>query len=93
MRPDYGDIIERLATLLADHEGRIVTTGLREPERWPEWLIRIGSAINRVFGVSADYRDHCPWQAVVEHTFDNQYLESHAGAVYLAAGTAATHPR
>lgn len=86
MRPDYDAVIARLAREISTG-GRIVTTGLRTPEGWPEWLIRIGSAVNRIFGVSEDYRDHRPWEAIEAHTHDNIYIESHAGVIYLAAGT------
>lgn len=86
MRPDYDAIIARLARQIAPG-ARMITTGLRDPERWPEWLIRAGSMINRIFGVSEDYRGHHPWEAVRAHTDDNLYLDSHTGVIYLAAGT------
>ncbi len=50
MRPDYDAIVARLARQISDG-GRIVTTGLRNPDGWPEWLIRIGSAVNRRSGI------------------------------------------
>lgn len=69
------------------NEGRIALVGLRDPDNWPEWLIRIGKAINRPFGVSKDYRSHRPWEAIGRHTTDATYTEAFTGAVYLAAGT------
>lgn len=87
MRPDYSDIIQRLTMTLADN-GQIATTGLRHPDRWPEWLIQLGTGLVRIFGVSDAYRDHRPWEAIAACTTDSVYVESHAGVVYLAAGTA-----
>lgn len=86
MRPDYRNIIQRLTAALADN-GRIATTGLRHPDRWPEWLIALGTGLVRIFGVSDAYRSHRPWEAIADHTTDSLYEESHAGVVYLAAGT------
>ena len=87
MRPDYSDIIQRLTSTLAAN-GRIATTGLRHPDRWPEWLIKLGTGLVRIFGVSDAYRNHRPWEAIANHTTDSLYVDSHAGVVYLAAGTA-----
>lgn len=86
MLPDYDNVIAHLVNQMPD-EGRVALVGLRDPEDWPEWLIRIGSAINRPFGVSKDYRSHRPWEAIERHTTDITYTEAFAGAVYLAAGT------
>ena len=86
MRPDYTDIIQRLTTTLADN-GRIATTGLRHPDRWPEWLIALGTGLVRIFGVSDAYRSHRPWEAIADYTTGSVCVESHAGVVYLAAGT------
>ena len=86
MLPDYDDVIAHLVNQMPD-EGRVALVGLRDPDKWPEWLIRIGSAINRPFGVSKDYRSHRPWEPIERHTTDITYTEAFAGAVYLAAGT------
>jgi len=86
MRPDYNDIIQRLTTSLADN-GRIATTGMRNPARWPEWLIQLGTRLVHIFGVNDAYRNHRPWEAIAAHTTETLYVESHAGVVYLAAGT------
>ena len=86
MRPDYDAIIERLTDSLSSG-GRIATTGMRNPARWPEWLIRLGTQVVKIFGVSNAYRDLRPWESIEAHTADTLYLESHAGVIYLAAGT------
>jgi ubiquinone/menaquinone biosynthesis C-methylase UbiE len=86
MLPDYDEVIARLAMTIRPG-GRIAVTGLRDPARWPEWAIRLGSALNRMFGVADAYRSHHPWEAIEAHTSDTIYEEAMAGAVYLAAGT------
>ena len=86
MLPDYETVIGRL-TKEMPHDGRIATVGLRHPARWPAWLVRIGSALNRPFGVSRDYRSHRPWEAIQRFSTDTIYVEAFVGAIYLAAGT------
>lgn len=87
MLPDYDEVISRLVDQIPPG-GRIVVNGLRSPERWPEWVVKMGSALSRPFGVSEVYRAHRPWQAIERHTVDVIYDEAMAGAVYLAAGSA-----
>ncbi len=86
MAPDYEEIIRRLAHQLSDG-ARISVCGLRHPDRWPEWVVRLGSAINRPFGVSDAYRSHRPWEALGAHTVDTIYEEALGGAAYLCAGS------
>jgi len=86
MLPDYDAVITRYIEALAPG-GRIATTGLRHPERVPEWLISIGTAFMRIFGVSDAYRTHRPWETILTHTIDVTYEERFVGANYLAAGT------
>ena len=85
MLPDYDAVIARLARELPP-DGRLAVTGLRDPERWPEWLVRFASALNRPFGVSNDYRHHHPWEATRQHTSSATYVDVLGGAVYLAVG-------
>lgn len=86
MRPDYGSIIERLATTIRPG-GRIAVTGLRHADRWPGWLADAGSRMMRFFGVNDSYRKHRPWEAIERHTTNTSYADSHSGVIYLAAGT------
>lgn len=86
MLPNYGGVIARLTDTLPGG-ARIVLAGMREPARWPEWLIRIGSALNRPFGVNPAYRSHRPWESVEDHLDNTTYTEEFAGAVYTASGT------
>ena len=86
MLPDYQIVIPRYVNSLADG-GRIVTTGLRHPERWPAWLIAAGTALISLFGVSRAYRNHRPWEIIQNHTSETTYREALNGVTYLAAGT------
>ncbi len=86
MLADYDEVIERLSRQLPPN-GRIAVTGMRDPDGWPEWIIRIGSALNRPFGVSEAYRDHHPWEAIRRHTIDSTYAEAIGGVIYVAAGS------
>ncbi len=87
MLPGYDAVIGRLLEELPAG-GRLAVTGLRDPERWPEWLVRVASALNRPFGVSTDYRRHRPWEAVGRHATAARYTEALGGAIYLAVGSA-----
>ena len=55
--------------------------------RWPNWLADAGSRAMRFFGVNDSYRSHRPWEAIERHTTNVTYTDSHAGVIYLAAGT------
>lgn len=67
--------------------GRIVLNGLRHPDRWPDWVTRMGSALSRPFGVSEAYESHRPWETIDQLLTDVVYDEAMAGAAYLSAGT------
>lgn len=86
MVPEHDDVIGRAVAALAP-DGRIAVGGLRRPERWPEWAVRLGEWVNRPFGVSRAYEDVQPWRSVEAHATDVRYDESLLGAVYLAAGS------
>ena len=78
----------RLTSLvMPSTSGRMATTGLRHPERWPQWLITAGTAFMRIFGVSDAYRAHRPWETIIANTDETTYTEHFAGANYLVAGT------
>ena len=86
MLPNYEEVVGSLARQVRPG-GRIVLNGLRHPDRWPEWVTRVGSAMSRPFGVSDAYQQHRPWEAIARRMDDVVYDEAMAGATYLAAGT------
>ncbi len=85
MVPEHTDVIERAVSALEPGR-RIAVAGLRRPERWPEWLIRLGSWVNRPFGVTRAYEDIQPWHSIRAHTQEICYEEALFGAVYLSVG-------
>lgn len=87
MVPAFDAVIARLVAELPAG-GRLAVTGLRDPEGWPEWTVRLGTWLNRPFGVTDAYRKHRPWEAVRAHATNVTYDEILGGGVYLTAGTA-----
>ncbi len=85
MVPEYDRVIRRLATDLQPG-GRLGLVGLKEPEKWPEWLIRFGIWVNRPFGVTRDYARLRPWESVMDQMRVDRYDEWLAGAGYLCVG-------
>ena len=85
MVPEHDAVIERAVAALAPR-GRLAVGGLRRPEGWPEWLVRLGELVNRPFGVSRAYEDVQPWRSVRRHAADVEVEEHLFGAVYLAVG-------
>jgi len=86
MAPDYDQIIRSLVSDL-DAGARISICGLRHPERWPEWIVRLGSLLNRPFGVSEAYRSHRPWVTLRAAAIETMYDEALGGAAYLCVGS------
>ena len=81
----HASTIARLVDQL--HPGtRIGLVGLREPSSWPEWLIRLVTAINAPFGVGPAYREVQPWTSIQGHLVGVDYREAMAGTVYSAIG-------
>lgn len=87
MVTDHDALVAHLVSQLRGG-ARIAFCGLREPEDgWPEWMLRLGRELNRVFGVRELHRDLTPWRAVIGQLDDTSYREDLGGVVYLAAGT------
>jgi demethylmenaquinone methyltransferase/2-methoxy-6-polyprenyl-1,4-benzoquinol methylase len=86
MLPNYQEVIDSLAGHVRPG-GRVVLNGLRHPDRWPEWVTSLGSALSRPFGVSDAYQQHRPWEAIERSMIDIVYDDAMAGAAYLSAGT------
>lgn len=87
MVPDYDAVVERAVAALRPG-GRIAVSGLRRPDGWPEWAVRLGELVNRPFGVSRAYESFRPWEAVRRHAREVAYREAVLGAVYLSVGEA-----
>ena len=85
MVPEYDAVISRIAASLPG-SGRLGLLGLKHPEGWPEWLIATGVWLNKPFGVSRDYEDFQPWEAVKRHMRVVEFHELYYGAAYRCIG-------
>ena len=87
MVPEYDAVIRGVAEALPPGR-RLVLYGLKRPERWPRWLVRLGISLNRPFGVSEEYAALRPWESLRRHLREVEYREFYAGAAYLSVGVA-----
>lgn len=85
--PEYDAVIRRVADVLPPGK-RLALFGLKHPEGWPAWLVRLGVWLNKPFGVSRDYASFRPWESVRRHMEGAEHQEFYAGAAYLSIGTA-----
>ncbi len=79
-------VIEKAAQGLAPG-GRIVILDVKRPERWPRWLFKLFLWVGRPFGVTLDYFDRYPWNAVERTFHEVTFEETYWGLVYLSSGT------
>ncbi len=83
--PEFERVIEAAARALAD-DGRLVIADFKQPEGWPLWLVRLGVAITKPFGVSLDLTGRKPWEVMSKHFARIEVTELFGGAVYIAVG-------
>ena len=88
MVPEYDAVVERIGAALP-RSGRLALMGLKHPDGWPDWLVDLGIALNRPFGVDRSYEQHQPWLSVRSHMNELEHREFLFGAVYRSVG----HPR
>lgn len=86
MVPAYDQVIARVCRVLRPARGRIAVMGLRESEAWPRWLVRVGVALARPFGVDEAYTDHRPWEAIRQYADEVLHDSTAGGAIYLSVG-------
>lgn len=83
--PEYDTVIERASRALKPG-GRLAILDMKEPKRWPEWLVRFAAWLNKPFGVSLDLADRHPWESIRRYLTETEYREYYFGALYLCAG-------
>ena len=83
--PEYDQVIRNGAEALAPH-GAFVVLDLKAPENWPVWLVKLGVAITRPFGVTLDLRERQPWQVLQDSLLDTSVTEFYGGFAYIAVG-------
>lgn len=65
---------------------RTVLLGLKHPEGWPLWLVRLCIWLNRPFGVSSGYAELRPWLSVPAHLTKVEHGEILVGPACLSVG-------
>ena len=83
--PEYEAIIERASHALADG-GRFLVLDFKKPEGWPLWIIKLGIAIGKPFGVSLDLAERKPWEVMKKYFQNVTVTEIFSGFVYIAVG-------
>jgi demethylmenaquinone methyltransferase/2-methoxy-6-polyprenyl-1,4-benzoquinol methylase len=85
MIPAYDAVVRSVAARLT--EGRwMASCGLKQPETWPDWLVRAGILLTKPFGTSREYTSFRPWKSIRRHLKEVAYREFLFGAAYLPVG-------
>ena len=87
LSPDFDSIIRRAASALAAGS-RCAVLDLKRPDGVPPWLVKLGVAITRPFGVTLDQTDRHPWVSVEKYLSNAWIKEFYFGFTYLAVGEA-----
>lgn len=82
---DYDRIIERAAQALRPG-ARMAFVELKRPERWPEWLARLGVKLLSIYGTQWEHTEHKPWLAARRHLTELRFEEFYFGVGYLWVG-------
>ena len=83
--PEYEEIISKASQALTS-DGKLVILDLKQPEKWPLWLVKFGVLITKPFGVSLDIADRKLWE-VMEKYFQNVTVQKiYGGFAYIAVG-------
>lgn len=89
LSPSVDDVIRRGAAALREG-GRLALVDLKQPEAWPEWLVRFVAWTQSPFGVSMELADRHPWESVREYLHEVHFAEFYLGAIYVSVGEKAT---
>lgn len=85
--PEYDAVVARGAAALRPG-GRWVVLDLELPP-WPSWLVDVGVALTRPYGVDRDVAHRHAWESVQRHLDHSVMRELYFGAAYLIQGTKA----
>ena len=86
--PAFDDIIRRGGRALVSG-GRISILDMKQPKKWPPWLVRFAIWATSPYGVSLDLADRHPWESVRRHLKEVEYRELYFGALFLSVGESA----
>ena len=83
--PEYEHVIKR-GTRALRPAGRFVVLDLKQPERAPDWLVRLGVFLIKPFAVSIDLGERHPWEAMERHLTKTSVKQLYLRCAYLAVG-------
>ncbi len=83
--PEFDAVIRRGAEALQP-AGRLAVLDFKKPDRWPEWLIRLGAWAYKPYGVTLDLAGRHPWESIRHYLHQVLFREFYFGGLYLAAG-------
>lgn len=83
--PEYDDVIRRGSAALLPG-GRFAVFDIKEPDRWPQWLIRFAAWLNKPYGVSLELAARHPWESIRQVLNEVHYREYYAGVLYISVG-------
>jgi demethylmenaquinone methyltransferase/2-methoxy-6-polyprenyl-1,4-benzoquinol methylase len=83
--PEYDRVIQNAAQALTPG-GRLVTVDAKQPDSWPPWLFKLLFKIKKPLGLSIEFFDHHPWEAVERHFPKTAFEKRYGGWVYFSIG-------
>jgi demethylmenaquinone methyltransferase/2-methoxy-6-polyprenyl-1,4-benzoquinol methylase len=83
--PDYDAVIQHGAAALRPG-GRWAVLDLKLPEQWPRWMVGLGLAVTKPYGVTLGAASRHPWEALERHLPRTHLRELYFGVAYLAVG-------
>jgi demethylmenaquinone methyltransferase/2-methoxy-6-polyprenyl-1,4-benzoquinol methylase len=86
--PEFDEVIRRGAGALRAG-GRMALFDIKNPESWPDWMVRLTAWINQPFGVSVECADRRPWESITRYLREVRFCEYYGGYLYLSVGEAA----
>ncbi len=84
--PEYDTVIKRGAAAL-EPSGRWAVLDMKMPERWPSWVLDVGLALCRPFGVTLGAASRHPWESMQNHLAHTRMRELYFGLAYLCVGS------
>lgn len=88
MVPQYDNVVRRCADSLPG-ERRFGLLGVKYPERWPDFLVRVLEGLVKPSGATREYRTFQPWTSAARHMRQLSYQEYLAGAAYSSVAATA----
>jgi len=84
--PNYGRIIQNIEAQ-SKYDKNLVVLDLKQPDKLPLWLVKLGVALTKPFGVSLDLADRHPWEIMRKHFHNVSIEELYFGFTYVACVT------